>query len=115
VTGDYAQERRTDGSGDSKRRRGEASILLHFYGNAPWSDAAMLAGVGKLVLPAIERSGPIEAWIIDDTGFPRRGDIRSGDPAILRSTASRTTARSRCHCHWPITMPVCQSRIGSIF
>src|SRR5438105_7447433 len=38
--------------------------LLHFVGNAPWSDAAMLAKVGELVLPAITRSGPIEAWII---------------------------------------------------
>src|SRR5258707_8961816 len=47
--------------------------LLHFVGNAPWSDAAMLARVGQLVLPAIERSGPIEAWIIDDTGFPKKG------------------------------------------
>ena len=25
------------------------------------------------MLPAIERSGPIEAWIIDDTGFPKKG------------------------------------------
>jgi SRSO17 transposase len=47
--------------------------LLHFVGNAPWSDAAMLAKVAALVLPVIERSGPIEAWIIDDTGFPKKG------------------------------------------
>jgi SRSO17 transposase len=47
--------------------------LLHFVGNAPWSDAAMLAKVGELVLPAITRRGPIEAWIIDDTGFPKKG------------------------------------------
>jgi SRSO17 transposase len=47
--------------------------LLHFVGNAPWSDAAMLAKVAELVLPAIERSGPVEAWIIDDTGFPKKG------------------------------------------
>ena len=47
--------------------------LLHFVGNAPWSDAAMLAKVGELVLPAIERGEPIEAWIIDDTGFPKKG------------------------------------------
>jgi SRSO17 transposase len=47
--------------------------LLHFVGNAPWSDAAMLAKVGELVLPAIERSGPVEVWIIDDTGFPKKG------------------------------------------
>ena len=47
--------------------------LLHFVGNAPWSDAAMLDRVSELVLPVIERSGPIEAWIIDDTGFPKKG------------------------------------------
>src|ERR1700741_3548203 len=47
--------------------------LLHFVGNAPWSDAAVLAKVRALVLPAIEREGPIEAWIIDDTGFPKKG------------------------------------------
>src|SRR6187401_708464 len=47
--------------------------LLHFVGNAPWSDTAMLARVGQLVLPVIERGGVIEAWIIDDTGFPKKG------------------------------------------
>jgi SRSO17 transposase len=29
--------------------------------------------VHKVVLPAIERAGPVEAWIIDDTGFPKQG------------------------------------------
>lgn len=47
--------------------------LLHFVGNAPWSDERVLAKVRELVLPSIERSGPIEAWIIDDTGFPKKG------------------------------------------
>lgn len=47
--------------------------LLHFVGNAPWSDERVLARVRDLVLPAIERRGPIEAWIIDDTGFPKKG------------------------------------------
>src|SRR5580700_8734124 len=44
--------------------------LLHFVGNAPWFDDRVLAKVRELVVPSIERSGPIEAWIIDDTGFP---------------------------------------------
>jgi SRSO17 transposase len=47
--------------------------LLHFVGNAPWSDTAMLGKVAELVLPAVERGGPVEAWIIDDTGFPKKG------------------------------------------
>ena len=68
--------------------------LLHFVGNAPWSDAAMLAKVSELVLPAITRSGPIEAWIIDDTGFPKKGRHSVGAPAnIAVSWVSRTTAR----------------------
>jgi SRSO17 transposase len=52
--------------------------LLHFIGNAPWSDTPMLDKVRELVLPVIERSGPIEAWIIDDTGFPKKGGIQWG-------------------------------------
>src|SRR6266436_2110107 len=47
--------------------------LLHFVGNAAWSDEAVLTKVRALVLPAVARSGPIEAWIIDDTGFPKKG------------------------------------------
>src|SRR5512138_2493094 len=38
--------------------------LLHFIGNAPWSDEQVLTRVRDLVLPTIERRGPIEAWII---------------------------------------------------
>jgi SRSO17 transposase len=47
--------------------------LLHFVGNAPWSDERVLAKVRELVLPSFEREGPIGAWIIDDTGFPKKG------------------------------------------
>jgi len=47
--------------------------LLHFVGNGPWSDEEVLAKVRELVLPAVERSGRIAAWIIDDTGFPKKG------------------------------------------
>src|SRR3984957_11719617 len=47
--------------------------LLHFVGEARWSDEQVLAKVRGQVLPAIERHGPIEAWIIDDTGFAKRG------------------------------------------
>ncbi len=47
--------------------------LLHFVANAPWSDAQVLAKVREMVVPAIERHGAIEAWIIDDTGYPKHG------------------------------------------
>ncbi|MGY4497940.1 SRSO17 transposase [Bradyrhizobium sp. GM24.11] len=47
--------------------------LLHFVGNAAWSDEKVLTKVREMVLPEMERHGPIEAWIIDDTGFPKKG------------------------------------------
>jgi len=47
--------------------------LLHFVGEAPWSDEQVLAKVREMVQPALERHGPIEAWIIDDTSFPKQG------------------------------------------
>ena len=47
--------------------------LLHFVGNAPWSDAAVLSKVRDLTLPVLEKHGPVEAFIVDDTGFPKKG------------------------------------------
>lgn len=47
--------------------------LLHFAANSTWSDEEMLAKVRELVRPALERHGPIQAWIIDDTSFPKKG------------------------------------------
>ena len=46
--------------------------LLHFVGQATWSDAALLGRVRERVLPVIERHGAIRAWIVDDTGFPKK-------------------------------------------
>jgi SRSO17 transposase len=47
--------------------------LHHLVAKADWSDQAMLATVRSQVLPAIERHGAINAWIIDDTGYPKKG------------------------------------------
>ncbi len=47
--------------------------LLHFVGVAAWSDEKVLAKVREMVLPTIESHGAIEAWIVDDTSFPKKG------------------------------------------
>lgn len=47
--------------------------LHHFIAKADWSDEVVLAAVRARVLPEVERNGPICAWIIDDTGFPKKG------------------------------------------
>jgi SRSO17 transposase len=55
------------------RTAAQHQSLLHFVNVAPWSDEKVLAKVRELVLPEIEKHGPIEAWIIDDTAFPKQG------------------------------------------
>ena len=44
--------------------------LHHLVAKAAWSDEALLAAVRAQVLPAL---GSVTAWIVDDTGFPKRG------------------------------------------
>jgi SRSO17 transposase len=60
------------------RTAAQHQSLLHFVGEGKWSDEKVLAKVRELVLPQIERHGPIEAWIIDDTGFPKKGQHSVG-------------------------------------
>lgn len=53
--------------------------LLHFVGQSPWSDTAVLRVVRDEVLPVIERrGGAIHAWLIDDTSFPKKGEHSVG-------------------------------------
>jgi SRSO17 transposase len=60
------------------RTRAQHQSLLHFVGEGGWSDETVLAKARETVLPAIERQGRIEAWIIDDTAFPKKGSHSVG-------------------------------------
>src|SRR5260221_14681549 len=55
------------------RTAAQHQSLLHFVGVASWSDEKVLAKVREMVLPSMTRHGPIEAWLIDDTAFPKQG------------------------------------------
>jgi SRSO17 transposase len=60
------------------RTAAQHQSLLHFVGQAAWSDDDVLTKVRQMVLPQITRDGPIEAWIIDDTGIPKKGQHSVG-------------------------------------
>ena len=47
--------------------------LHHFVAKAPWDEARLLAAVRDYVLPKMEKQAPIRAWIVDDTGMPKKG------------------------------------------
>jgi len=69
--------------------------LLHFVANAPWSDELVLAKVREMVLPAIERHGPIAAWIIDDTSFPKQGKHSVG---VHHQYCGQLGKQANCQC-----------------
>jgi SRSO17 transposase len=76
------------------RTAAQHQSLLHFVGNGPWSDEAVLGKVRELVLPKIERHGAIEAWIIDDTGMPKKGRHSVG---VARQYCGQLGKQDNCH------------------
>jgi SRSO17 transposase len=56
---------------DNVRRMHQS--LHHLVADAPWSDEAVLAKVRAYALTAMRQKGPVQAWIIDDTGFVKKG------------------------------------------
>ena len=52
--------------------------LLHFVRQSAWSDEALLAKVRELAAPAFVAQGGVEAWIVDDTGFQKKGSHSVG-------------------------------------
>ncbi len=55
------------------RTSAEHQSLLHFVGQSSWDEKALLRAVRAAVLPVMTERQPIEAWIVDDTGFPKKG------------------------------------------
>ena len=52
--------------------------MHHFVADAPWDAAAVLRVAREWVLAPLGRHGPVAAWIVDDTGFPKKGQHSVG-------------------------------------
>jgi SRSO17 transposase len=61
-----------------ERTAAQHQSLLHFVAQAPWSDATMLRGVREQILPVITREEPVQALIVDDTSYPKKGQHSVG-------------------------------------
>ena len=47
--------------------------LLHFVSSAPWDDRAVRRVAAHYAVDAKVEREPVEAWIVDDTGFLKQG------------------------------------------
>jgi SRSO17 transposase len=61
-----------------ERTAAQHQSLLHFVAAGPWSDTTMLREVREQVFPAVTREEPIQAFIFDDTSYPKKGNHSVG-------------------------------------
>jgi SRSO17 transposase len=52
--------------------------MHHFVASAPWDARAVLRVARDWVLEPMARHGPVGAWIVDDTAFPKKGQHSVG-------------------------------------
>jgi SRSO17 transposase len=93
---------------DNVRRMHQS--LHHLVADAPWSDEALLGRVRDQVLPAMEKQGPVVAWIVDDTGFPKKGRHSVG---VARQYCGQLGKQDNCRvavslsvASWSASLPV---------
>jgi SRSO17 transposase len=67
--------------------------LHHLVAKAPWSDETLLDEVRKQVLPTMQKQGPVVAWIVDDTGFPKKGKHSVG---VTRQYCGQVGKQENC-------------------
>jgi SRSO17 transposase len=84
--------------------------LHHLVAKAPWSDEVLLEQVRSQVLPTMQKHGPVVAWIVDDTGFPKKGTHSVG---VARQYCGQVGKQDNCRvavslsvATWNASLPV---------
>src|SRR3954447_27035064 len=67
--------------------------LHHFVAKAAWDDATLLRAVRAHALPAMLERGPVRAWLVDDTGLPKKGRLSVG---VARQYCGQLGKRENC-------------------
>ena len=78
---------------DGENTQSMRQSLHHLVAKAPWRDDVLLEQVRNYVLPAMQKYGPVVAWIVDDTGFPKKGKHSVG---VTRQYCGQVGKQENC-------------------
>lgn len=102
---------------DPRHVRARHQSMHHFVASAPWEEKAVLAVARDYALSQLERHGPVGAWIIDDTGIPKKGRHSVGvwrqycgavgkqDNCQVAVTVSLANSSLSVPCAWRLYLP----------
>jgi SRSO17 transposase len=91
--------------------------MHHFVASAPWDEGTVLAVARDYALAQLERHAPVAAWVIDDTGIPKKGKHSAGvarqycgplgkqDNCQVAVTVSLANSTMSVPCAWRLYLP----------
>ena len=86
--------------------------LHHIVADAAWSDDALLKQVRYQVLPAMTRRHAVAAWIVDDTGFPKKGTHSVG---VTRQYCGELGKQDNCRVAVSLSLATEQASIPATY
>ena len=63
---------------DPRHVRARHQSMHHLVASAPWDEREVLRRARDYALGPLERHAPVGAWVIDDTGMPKKGRMSVG-------------------------------------
>lgn len=63
---------------DPRHVRARHQSMHHLVASAPWDEREVLRSARDYALEPLERHAPVGAWVIDDTGMPKKGRMSVG-------------------------------------
>src|SRR3989441_13344936 len=82
--------------------------LHHVVAHAPWSDEDILEAVRQYVLSAMQKQAPIAAWVVDDTGFVKKGTHSVG---VTRQYCGQVGKQENCRAAVSLSISTAQASL----